>query len=187
MSLLLANLLLLAGGLAAAVVLWLAWTRRGPERPWLIVSGWALVAIVVFASAALLGAARGPFAAFALIPFAALGLIVARVQIRDPKKKAPREVALEPSDRVSKAWRGWLRGVLAGPLGGIAAMGVGLAWTVWTPGPPQTRMVLGGLLAPLLWAGGMAWTLSDDKIIRAFAVLTGVSVVAFTASVLRGF
>lgn len=187
MSLSLANLLLLAGGLAAAVVLWLAWSRRGPERPWLIVSGWVLVAVTVFASAPLLGAARGPFAAFALIPFAALGLVAARVQVRDRRKHAPREVALEPSDRASKAWRGWLRAILAGPLGGIAAMGVGLAWTVWTPGPPQTRMVLGGLLVPLLWAGGMAWTLSDDKIVRAFAVLTGVSVVAFTASVLKGF
>ena len=109
------------------------------------------------------------------------------VQIRDPKGRAPRELALEPSDRASRAWRGWLRALLAGPIGGIAAMGVGLAYTVWVPGEPQTRMVIGGLLVPVLWAGGMAWTLSDDKILRATAVLVGVAVVTFTASALRGF
>ncbi|MGH6996924.1 MAG: hypothetical protein ACREEO_01970, partial [Phenylobacterium sp.] len=65
--------------------------------------------------------------------------------------------------------------------------GVGLAYTVWMPGEPQTRMVIGGLLVPFLWAGGMAWTLSDNKILRATAVLVGVTVVTFSASALKGF
>lgn len=177
----------LAIGLAAGVVLRRAWRTRNAQRPWLILGGWALVAAAVATAAVTLGAARGPFLAVALVPFAVLALIAATIQIRDPKKRPPRELALEPSDRPSKAWRGWLRGVLAGPLGGIAAMGVGLAYTVWMPGEPQTRMVIGGLLAPLLWAGGMAWTLSDNKILRATAVLLGVTVATFTASALKGF
>ncbi|WP_312165478.1 hypothetical protein [Phenylobacterium sp.] len=174
-------------GLAAGVVLRRAWRTRGAQRPWLILGGWALVAAAVAAAALTLGAARGPFIAVALVPFAVLAVVAASVQIRDPKRRAPRELALEPSDRPSKAWRGWLRGVLAGPLGGIAAMGVGLAYTVWAPGEPQTRMVIGGLLVPFLWAGGMAWTLSDNRILRATAVLVGVTVVTFTASALKGF
>lgn len=180
-------ILVMALGLGGALVLRLAWRVRDARRPFLIVGGWVLVAAAFLASVPLLGAGRGPFAAFALVPMAALALIAATVQIRDPRKRAPRELALEPSDRPSKAWRGWLRGILAGPLGGIAAMGVGLAWTVWTPGPPQTRMVIGGLLVPFLWAGAMAWTLSDNRILRATAVLVGVTIVTFAASALKGF
>lgn len=182
-----ASALVLAIGLGAALTLRRAWRSRDARRPWLILAGWALIGAAIAAAAVTLGAARGPFIAFALVPFAVLALIAATIQVRDPKKRAPRELALEPSDRPSKAWRGWLRGLLAGPLGGVAAMGVGLAYTVWTPGEPQTRMVVGGLLVPLLWAGGMAWTLSDNKILRATAVLVGVAVVTFTASALKGF
>ncbi len=172
-------------GLGVAALLREAWRRRA--RPWLIAAGWLLIAAGVLGAAPFLGPARGPFTASALISLGALALVALGVQIRDPKGRAPREAALEPSDRPSKAWRGWLRVILAGPLGGIAAMGVGLAWSVWGPGAPQTRLVIGGLLVPLLWAGGMAWTLSDDKILRATAVLVGVAVVTFTASALRGF
>lgn len=179
--------LILAIGLGAGFMLRRAWRERGPARPWLIVGGWALVAAAIAASVPLLGGARGPFVAFALVPFAVLALIAVGVQIRDPRTRPPRELALEPSDRASKAWRGWLRWALAGPIGGIAAMGVGLAWTVWMPGAPQTRMVIGGLLVPFLWAGGMAWTLADNKILRATAVLVGVTVVTFAASAIKGF
>ncbi len=179
--------LLLAAGMGSALLLRRAWRKRDAGRPWLIIAGWIAILTTVIASGFLLGAARGPFAAFAIIPFAGLALIAAGVQIRDPKKRPPRELALEPSDRGSKAWRGWLRAALAGPIGGIAAMGVGLAWTVWVPGAPQTRMVIGGLLVPVLWGGAMAWTLADNRILRATAVLVGVTVVTFTASAIKGF
>lgn len=179
--------LLLVAGMTAALLLRQSWRERGALRPWLIAAGWLSVAVTVVVSGWLLGAARGPFAAFALIPFSALLLIAIGVQIRDPAKRPPRELALEPSDRASKAWRGWLRWALAGPIGGIAAMGVGLAWTVWMPGEPQTRMVIGGLLVPVLWGAGMAWTLADNRILRATAVLVGVTLVTFTASAIKGF
>lgn len=181
----LAALALTLLGLGAAALLRRAWRRR--SRPWLILAGWLAITAGVLGAAPFLGSARGPFFASAIISLAALAFVAVGIQIRDPKRRAPREAALEPSDRPSKAWRGWLRAILAGPLGGIAAMGVGLAWAVYGPGAPQTRLVIGGLLVPLLWAGGMAWTLSDDKILRATAVLTGVTIVTFTASALRGF
>ena len=47
--------------------------------------------------------------------------------------------------------------------------------------------MLGGLLAPLLWGAAMAWTLADDKILRATAVLVGVSLATFAAAMLKGF
>ena len=177
----------LAGGAAAGGVLRWAWRTAGPRRPWLILLGWSLGVALLAGAVMLAGGAPGTFLALALAPVAVLALVAAGVKIRNPKATAPRELALEPSDRASKAWRGWLRGLLAGPIGGIAALGVGLAFVVWVPGEPQTRMVLGGLLVPILWAGGMAWTLSDDKILRATAVLAGVTLVTFAASALKGF
>jgi hypothetical protein len=96
-------------------------------------------------------------------------------------------IALEPSDRPSRTWRGVLRFLLAGPIGGVAAMGVGVMFTVYLPSDPQTRIVSSGLIIPVVWGALMAWTLSDDKIIRATAVLVGVAVITFAAAYLRGF
>lgn len=172
--------------LVAVLMLRRAWDRNGPDRPWLIAGAWALLAATLVASGFLLGGARGPSIVLALGSTLALVLVATGVEFRNAKKKAPRELALEPSERRRIAWRGWLRGFLAGPLAGIAALGCGLAVAICAPGAVQSRMVIGGLLVPFLWAGGMAWTLSDDKILRATAVLTGVSVVTLGAAFLKG-
>ncbi|WP_346764957.1 hypothetical protein [Caulobacter sp. 602-2] len=172
--------------LGGALLLRRAWTHADARRPWLIVGGWALLAIAVALSVPFLGAARGPSIVLALASTAALALVAAGVELREAKRKAPRELALEPSDRRRVAWRGWLRGFLAGPLGGAAAMAVGLAVAVCFPAEVKTRLIIGGMLVPFLWAGGMAWTLSDDKILRALAVLIGVTVAGFGAVFLKG-
>lgn len=172
--------------LVGAYLLKRAWDEATPQRPWLIIGGWALLTLAIAASVPLLGAARGPFAVLALGSTFALILVATGVERRNAKKKAARELAPEPSDRRRVVWRGWLRGFLAGPLAGIAALGCGLAVAICAPGQIQSRMVIGGLMVPFLWAGGMAWTLSDDKILRAFAVLAGVSVVTLGAAFLKG-
>lgn len=172
--------------LAGALLLRRAWRGAGPRRPWLIAGGWALLVVALVLGGVLLGGARGPAIVLALGSTVALGLVAAGVELRDAKRKAPRELALEPSERRRIAWRGWLRGFLAGPLAGIAALGCGLAVAICAPGQVQSRMVIGGLMVPFLWAGGMAWTLSDDKILRAFAVLAGVSVATLGAAFLKG-
>lgn len=172
--------------LVAALLLRQAWRRNAPPRPWLIAGGWTLLAATLGASGILLGGARGPAIVLALGSIAALALVASGVELRNAKRKVPRELALEPSERRRIAWRGWLRGFLAGPLAGIAALGCGLAVAICAPGAIQSRMVIGGLMVPFLWAGGMAWTLSDDKILRATAVLTGVSVVTLGAAFLKG-
>jgi len=172
--------------LVAALMLRQAWRRNSLGRPWLISGAWALLGTILAASGFLLGGARGPAIVLALGSTVALALVATGVEFRNAKKKAPRELALEPSERRRIAWRGWLRGFLAGPLAGIAALGCGLAIAICAPGAIQSRMVIGGLMVPFLWAGGMAWTLSDDKILRATAVLTGVSVVTLGAAFLKG-
>ena len=178
---------MLAGGVGAAWLLRRAWRDRTAARPRWIAAGWATVAVVSIIPAFILGAARGPFIAWTLISVAALALVAQGVQIKVARERAERSLAPEPSDRVSRVWRGWLRALLAGPLGMIAAMGVAIAFAAFCPGAAQTRLVIGGLMVPVLWGGAMAWTLADDKILRATAVLTGVTLVTFTAAVLRGF
>jgi len=66
-------------------------------------------------------------------------------------------------------------------------MAVGIAYAALVPGEQQTRLVVGGLIVPVIWGGAMAWTLADNRILRATAVLVGVAVAGFTAAVLKGF
>lgn len=172
--------------LVGALLLKRAWAAARPERPWLILGGWSLVAIAIAASAPLMGPARGPAALLAVASTAALVFVAGGAERRNAKKPSGRELAPEPSDRRRVAWRGWLRGFLAGPLAGIAALGCGLAVAICAPGQVQTRMVVGGLMVPFLWAGGMAWTLSDDRILRAFGVLAAVSIATLGAAFLKG-
>lgn len=178
---------LLAAGGGGVWLLRRAWADRGPRRPWWIALGWAVLILVSVAPALVLGPARGPFIAWTLIPVAALAVVARGVQVRAARRRGEKSLAPEPSDRPSRAWRGWLRALLAGPIGMVAAMGVAISFAVWAPLADQTRIVLGGVMVPVLWGGAMAWTLADDRILRATAVLVGVSVVTFTAAVLRGF
>lgn len=172
--------------LAGAALLKGAWDGPSQRRPWLILGGWSLMALAIGVSAPLMGPARGPAAVLAVGSTAILAFVAAGVERRSARKKAARELAPEPSDRRRVAWRGWLRGFLAGPLAGVAALGCGLAVAICAPGQVQSRMVIGGLIVPFLWAGGMAWTLSDDKILRAFAVLASVAILTLGAAFLKG-
>lgn len=164
-----------------------AWGERGPSRPWLIAAGWTVGALVVLVPSVLMGGAQGPFIAMTLISLAAYALIARNVQFRTSRARGEKSLAPEPSDRPSRAWRGWLRAGLAGPIGMVAAMGVSIAYVTLVPGAPQTRIVIGGLMIPVLWGAAMAWTLADDKILRATAVLVGAAVVGFAAAALKGF
>lgn len=186
-QLLVALALTAAGGLAA-FLLRRAWNDRSASRAWLIVTGWAVLAIALVAGSPALGTARGIFIASTVISVAALAFIATGIQVRPSRVAMDKSsIALEPSDRPSRAWRGVLRFMLAGPIGMIAAMGVGIMWTVYLPSDPQTRIVSSGLIIPVVWGALMAWTLSDDKIIRATAVLVGVAIVTFSAAAIRGF
>lgn len=184
----LAALVLLLASVAAGWLLRRAWSRRSAPHVWLVVGGWALLAVATVAAVGPMGGPRGVFIALTLASIGVLAVAAASIQVRPARAASDRaSLAPEPSDRPSRAWRGVLRFLLAGPIGGIAAMGVAVMWTVWLPADAQTRIVTGGLVAPLLWGALMAWTLSDDKIIRATAVLVGVAAVTFAAAAIKGF
>lgn len=182
--------LILAAGLGGVWALRRSW-RLGGSRgrwPWLL-SGWAMILVSLIAPAWMLGPVRGPFIALSLVPVAALYLVALGLQVRKARAgRAGREsLAPEPLERPSTTWRTILRWSLAGPIGMVAALAIGIAYAVWVPGAAQTRLVVGGLLVPVVWGAAMAWTLADNRIIRATAVLVGTALIGFTASILKGF
>ena len=180
---------LLIAGMAGAGA-WLlrrAWRGKAPQ-PGLVLGGWMLIALSLVWPAWMLGAARGFFVALALVSTAALLVVASNYTVRQAKARAAREsLAPEPSDRATTKGRETLRWLLAGPIGMIAAMGVGIAYAALVPGEQQTRLVVGGMIVPVAWGACMAWTLADNRILRATAVLTGVAIVSFTAAIVKGF
>lgn len=188
MPLLAAIAAMLVGGGTGVWMLRRAWSLKADKAPWRR-GGLALLIATIVWPAWLLGEARGPFIALSLLPVAALA-VVARGYARRAARaqRAGREsLAPEPAERPSTTWRGVLRWLLAGPIGMIAAMAIGICYAVWAPGAAQTRLVIGGLIVPVAWGGAMAWTLADSRILRATAVLAGTAILGFGAAILRGF
>ncbi|WP_365898452.1 hypothetical protein [uncultured Sphingomonas sp.] len=177
--------------IAAAAAAWLlrkAWRSKSLKTPWRA-AGLGLAALVLLVPAGLLGPARGPFSALALFPAAALAVVASgrtRRVARAGRSGGDHGPAPEPAERASAPWRGLLRWLLAGPIGMVAAMAVGVCYTVWGAGAVQTRLVVGGLLVPIVWGGAMAWTLADDKLLRAAAVLIGTALLGFGLARLGG-
>jgi hypothetical protein len=167
----------LAGGLlmAAGVVMlrqrWLA--RRETGIAWLLF-GWLAVIAGFVALAEGWGAEMGTTYALGALSLAAYALIALTAERRTDKQRAPRE-ALDPEERPTNWRRGVAKSLLAIVLSGIAAIGVGVALAIYLPLPPPDRAVIGGLLVPVLWGGGMAWTLCDPRLGRATLILIAVS------------
>lgn len=189
---LLPGLLMLAGGAAGAWLLRCAWRAKDGEDAPFRWSGWAVIALTLAWPAWVLGPVRGPFIALALVSTGALAVVADGATVRAAKASrraggGSESLAPEPLDRPTTRWRTTLRWLLAGPIGMIAAMAVGICYAVWVPGEAQTRLLIGGLIVPVVWGGAMAWTLADNRIIRATAVLVGTAIAGFGLSILKGF
>ena len=162
-------LLLIVAGICGALLLRQAWKDASPLRPWLTAAGWIVITAAV-AVATDIDGLRGSFLAAIFLSIGAMMVIATGWQVRPTR--AAREGVLDPERRHTILWRAAVRFLLAGPLGFVAASGAGIAYAVFTPGDMQTRIVLGGLLVPAVWAGCMAWTLADDRLLRSTAVIS---------------
>lgn len=179
---------ILGGAAAGAWMLRRAWSLKDGKTPWRW-AGLFLLSLSTLWPAWILGEARGPFIALTLLSIAAFGVVASGYTLRAARAgRAAREgLAPEPAERSPSAWRTTLRWSLAGPIGMVAAMGLGISYAVWAPGAMQTRLLIGGLIVPLAWGGAMAWTLADSRILRATAVLVGTAIIGFGAAMLKGF
>ena len=171
-----AGTLLLAGGIA---LLRLSWLGRRPRNLPFLFGGWLLIiaGLAAFDHAwdAEVGSAYGLIA----LSLAAYAVVVMGLENRRHKAPKVREVALEPEDRPTNWPRAIAKALLSIVLAGIAAIGVGVAFAVAMPLPTHDRIVVGGLLVPILWGAGMAWTLSDAKLLRATLVLGSISALGY--------
>lgn len=156
-----------------------AWARGSAARPWLILAGWTLLCAAIVAFAVAIGGETGVPFAVTVISVAGLVAVLANREVRPRKEARAREEVIDPSDRKRRWWRGALRVILAGPLSGAAAILVGVALAKQLPLTDVDAIAIGGLTVPLLWAGGMAWTLSDDRILRALGLLVAVAALSF--------
>ena len=91
----------------------------------------------------------------------------------------PRDVALEPEERATNWRRGAAKALLAIVLSGVASIGIGVTFAIYMPMATHDRIVIGGILVPVLWGGGMAWTLSDAKLLRATLLLLAISAACY--------
>jgi hypothetical protein len=183
---------ILAGGALGAWLLRAAWRAKSDEGAAQRALGWLAIAATLIWPAFALGPVRGPFIAVTLVSVAALIVVATGATVRAAKTRRAGangndSLAPEPLDRPTTRWRSILRWSLAGPIGMISAMAVGICYAVWVPGEPQTRLLIGGLIVPVVWGGAMAWTLADNRILRATAVLVGTAVLGFGLAVLKGF
>jgi len=178
---------IIAGSFAGAWSLRRAWRLKEGKARWRWM-GLALLGMTLLWPAWIIGEARGPFVAVTLLSVMVLVVIASGYTLRPARAgRAAREgLAPEPAERAPSAWRTTLRWSLAGPIGMVAAMGLGISYAVWAPGAIQTRLLIGGLIVPLAWGGAMAWTLADSRILRATAVLMGTAIVGFGAAMLKG-
>lgn len=180
-----ADWILIVLGLCACVAgvfaLRLAWRLRAGDpatrRIWLAGSWGGVLAATILLSSAY-GAERGVALALVILALAAL-VVVALNLTRRPDRAQRDGVALAPSRRGARIWRGAFRFLLAGPISGVAAIGIALAFTLKAPLGEVDKLILGGSLVPILWGAGMAWTLADDRILRAAAALLGVGAAGF--------
>lgn len=177
---------LIAASLGTAVLLVGVWLLR---RSWLagrdggkaaLYAGWLGLILGSYCFVLGFGVERGiTFALLIVSPVAYLWVGLA-VRIRGSRANGrAREAALAPDQRAATWTRTILASLLAIVLAGVAAIGLGVAFAVAMPMSPIERIVIGGLLVPILWGGGMAWVLADAKLGRAALILLAVSALGY--------
>jgi hypothetical protein len=175
-------LLAFAGGLlmaAGVAMLRKRWLARGASGSGFLLGGWLAIVAAFYLFARAFGAEMGTTYALGTLSVVAYALISATFERRESKRREPREAAFDPEERPTNWKRGTGKALLAIVLAGIAAIGIGVAFAVQAPLPPQDRAVVGGLLVPILWGAGMAWTLCDPRLVRATIILIVVSALGY--------
>lgn len=171
-----AGILLLVVG---TLLLRRSWLGRRPRNIPYLIAGWLIIVAAFWAFFRAWDVEVGT--AYALIALALIAymIICIGMEVRTQKAAKPRELALEPEERATYWPRAIAKALLSIVMAGIAAIGVGVAFAVAMPLATHDRVIIGGLLVPILWGAGMAWTLSDAKLLRAALVLGSISALGY--------
>ena len=166
---------------AALAGLRLAWGRQDAARWPILAVAVALCVATLWAWSAVVGAEVGAPLGVTCLCLAGYAFVTAGMEIRPSRS---RRITATPEERRPKLWRGIVRFILAGPLGALASIGIGIAVAMQAPLVEQTRLVLGATLVPLIWAGCMAWTLCDGRVARSAVVLSGTAAIGYAVALL---
>lgn len=180
-----------ATAIAGAVLFLLAllalrrrWARRGVVGRHVVLAGWALILCGMALYVAAWSGERGTAFGVMVLGLLAYAVIAAGIQLRPERLREVQTGALEPEERRTNWTRAVGKAFLAIVLSGIAAIGLGLAFAVGMPLETPDRIVIGGVLVPLLWGAGMAWTLCDAKLLRATGLLLAATAVGYAIAFL---
>jgi hypothetical protein len=176
---------LVEAGVIGGWLLRRAWRQQGNQRLYRT-AGWGIMAGGLFFAALKVGPALGTALALMSEPAGALAVVALGAKRRAARAVKPGQLAPEPLQGPSRVWRGGLKFLLAGPLGMLAAMGLAFCYASWAPGAVQTRLLIAALLMPALWGVAMTWTLADQRMIRATAVLVAATIFGFGLAFLGG-
>jgi len=174
--------LTLAGGLllaAGVALLRRRWLARGQGGFLLLLAGWLAIVVAFPVLAEAWGAELGTTYALGLLALVAYVLIAWTSERRAGRRREAREAPVDPEERATNWRRGVGKALLAIVLAGVAAIGIGVAAAIHLPLAPQDRAVIGGLMVPILWGAGMAWTLCDPRLVRATIILVTVSALGY--------
>lgn len=165
--------------LAGVIVLRRTWRERSDGKAILRFGGWSLITAGLATFVQTFGGEVGTTYALLIFSLLAFLVVAAGMERRTSRQRLAGDIALEPEDRRSNWGRAIAKSLLAIVLAGIASIGLGVAFAVAMPLDPTDRIVIGGLLVPVLWGGGMAWTLSDARLLRATVLLVIVSAIGY--------
>jgi hypothetical protein len=178
--------LLVCIGAGGGALLRKSWAGRARSHAIPRAAGLLLIAGGFLVASATIGSALGVAFAAVCEPVGALLMVLGGATRRVARTGRRAQLAPEPLVGPSRAWRGWLKAALAGPIGMLAALSLSFCYATWAPGAVQTRLLIAALLVPALWGAAMTWTLADQRIVRSTAVLSGTIVAGFGLALIRG-
>ncbi len=178
--------ILVCAGAGGGWLLRKSWSDRTRSHAVPRSAGLLLIASGFLVASLSIGSALGLALAAVCEPVGALLVVLGGATRRAARAARRAQLAPEPLEGPSRAWRGWLKAALAGPIGMLAALGLSFCYATWAPGAVQTRLLIAALLVPALWGLAMTWTLADQRIVRATAVLSGTIVFGFGFALMRG-
>jgi len=109
------------------------------------------------------GTAVGLFYGLITLSLVGYSFVAGCVEIRQ-RARRPEPCAAEPEERPGTTCVAIAKLVLAICAAGLAAIAFDVAFEAAAPLLEKDRIVIGGLLVPLLWAGGIAWMMADLQI-----------------------
>lgn len=169
--------------LGGIVLIWSAWReRRAGPRLWAALLLWTGSTALWIAH---FGGEIGIPLALETVALVGFAFILSRMERRTARAPRERDAPPLPASRHQRL-RGAARFLIAGPIGMFAAMGIAFVVAMGAPLAEQTRLILGGLIVPSLWAAFIGWTIADRRLLRPFLTLLVIGLAGFGFTMLPG-